>query len=145
MSTMQALDQGQMVKDFEASYGTRLPSDALASLKAAIATQTTAHPAHGSVAGIVLYDKVQVVINNGKTFDGDAWGLGGVGGGALFGNVYTDDLDALYRNTKRFQFTGTPVYVSVIFLDGSNRALGTFQSGGVSTVVGVSGGSGSWS
>ena len=106
---------------------------------------STAYPAHGSVASLVFYLKVQVVINDGKTFDGDAWGLAFPGGGALFGDVYTDDLNALYSNTVSFAITATPVYTAVYFFDGGSSLLGHFQAGSVSTVGGSGGGKGSWS
>ena len=110
-----------------------------------LATTATAYSAHGSVASLIFYLKVQVVVDNGKTFDGNAWGVSFPGGGALFGDVYTDDINALYSNTVSFAITATPVYTAVYFFDSHSNLLGHFQAGSVSTVGGSGGGKGSWS
>jgi hypothetical protein len=52
---------------------------------------------------------------------------------------------ALYNNTQSFQFNATPVYLNINFFDGNGNFLGSFQSGGISTVLGTGGGNGSWS
>lgn len=112
----------------------------------AILSARDAYGAKGSVASLVFYLKFQIEISSGgKTFDGKAWGVSFPGGGALFGDVYTDDLDRLYADTESFQFTGTPVYFSVVFFDADGNALGTFQAGAISTVIGTGGGGGRWS
>lgn len=105
------------------------------------------YPANASIASLVAFMRVQVNIKNGgKTFTGDLFGLSTPGGGALFGDVYTDDVDRLYNNTHRFLCETTPFYLSIQFFDKENTLLGHFQSGGVSTVVGLGGGgTGSWS
>lgn len=67
------------------------------------------------------------------------------GAQALIGDLYTSDLERLYRDTDSFQFTVTPVYTSVLFFDKSSRLLGHFQAGAVSTPTGgIGGGEGSW-
>lgn len=104
------------------------------------------YPADGSVASLMFYLQFQVTIKNGgKTFDGKAGGITTPGGGYLVGDVYTEDLDRLYAATKTFEFQATSVYTSLLFFDGDTNLLGHFQSGSVSTVNGVGGGSGSWS
>lgn len=106
----------------------------------------TAYGAKGSVASLVFYMSFQVEMNSGgRIFNGKAWGVSFPGGGALFGDVYTDDLDRLYNETESFQFTGTPVYFSIVFFDAAGNVLGTFQAGALSTVIGTGGGGGSWS
>jgi|LNFM01.1.fsa_nt_gb hypothetical protein len=145
MGTESAVDRARIAKDFAEVFGKKLDAMKLTSITNSITANTTPYAANGSIAAIVIWDRVQVTINDGKTFDGDAWGLGGIGGGALIGTVYTADINALYANTRRFQVTATPVYTSVVFLDENSAALGTFQAGSVSTVTAVSGGSGSWS
>jgi hypothetical protein len=57
--------------------------------------------------------------------------------------VYTDDLQRLYRETTRFEFQGTPVYLSILFFN-DNNLLGHFQAGAISTVTGIGGGGGNW-
>lgn len=106
---------------------------------------TNSYPAKGSVASFAFYLQFQVTVTGGKTFDGKAGGLSTPGGGALFGDVYTDDINRLYANTVSFQFNATPVYTNLNFFDSHSNFLGSFQSGSVSTVLGTGGGTGSWS
>lgn len=110
-----------------------------------LVTTTTSYPATGSVASFVFYLQFMVTVTGGKRFDGKAGGLTTPGGGALFGDVYTDDVNRLYRDTVSFQFNATPVYTNLNFFDSNSNFLGSFQSGSVSTVLGTGGGSGSWS
>lgn len=100
--------------------------------------------ANGSIASVLFWVTVGVTTNDGHKFNGDAWGVGTPGGGALFGDVYSDDFDALYANTVSFEVNSTPVYLSVLFFDGDGTLLGHFQCGAVSTIAGVFGGNGSW-
>jgi hypothetical protein len=107
---------------------------------------TTAYPANGSVASLIVYTKCQCTIKNGgKTFNGSAWGVTFPGGGALMGDVYTDDINKLYAQTSSFTLVATPVYTTFIFTDSNGNTLGSFQAGAVSTVGGVGGGGGNWS
>ena len=106
---------------------------------------TSRYPATGSVASLIFYLKFQVNITGGKSFNGNAGGASTPGGGALFGDVYTDDLNRLYSDTVSFEFQGTPVYLSILFFDRNSKLLGHFQAGAVSTVTGIGGGSGKWS
>ncbi|WP_044401912.1 VapA/VapB family virulence-associated protein [Lacinutrix sp. Hel_I_90] len=110
-----------------------------------ITATTQSYPANGSVASFIFYLKFQVNVTGGKSFNGNAGGASTPGGGALIGDVYTSDINRLYKDTKSFQFNATPVYTSLIFFDGNSNVLGTFQAGAVSTVAGIGGGSGSWS
>ncbi|HET7462403.1 MAG TPA: VapA/VapB family virulence-associated protein [Longimicrobium sp.] len=134
-----------IAQDFAAAVEGKLEPAKIAAAVARIRDETRSYPAHGSVIGAIFYQRFQVTIDGGKTFTGDAGGLSGAGGGALIGDVYTDDLNRLYANTVSFQFTGTTFYFSLVFFDGSSNQLGTFQSGAVSSVGGIGGGSGSWS
>jgi hypothetical protein len=107
----------------------------------------TAYPAHGSVICAVFYMRFTVDCDacQNKQFVGNAGGIGTIGGGALIGDIYTDDLNRLLSSTSAFQFVTTPVYSSLTFFDGSSNFLGTFQAGGVSICTGTGGGTGSWS
>jgi hypothetical protein len=89
--------------------------------------------------------KCQCNITNGKSFNGTSWGIAFPGGGALFGDVYTDNIALLYSNTTNFAFTATPLYTAFYFKDANGNVLGHFQAGSVSTVAGAGGGDGSWS
>lgn len=141
------VDLNAVAQDFKKQYSNHLEEpqmqEAVTAIQASAAN--TAYAANGSVASLIFYMKFQVSVKGGKTFNGNAGGIAVPGGGALFGTVYTDDINALYNNTKSFQFTCTPVYTSLVFFDGNSKVLGTFQAGSVSTVTGTGGGSGSWS
>ena len=92
-----------------------------------------------------FYSRIWVEIYDGKKFGGNAGGLGSLGGGALMGDVYMDDLDKLYKNTVSFEYNATPVYTNVNFFDSDSNLLGHFQAGAVSVCSGIGDGTGSWS
>jgi Rhodococcus equi virulence-associated protein len=102
------------------------------------------HPATGNIVSMIFYLQFHVDISGGKSFKGDAGGVAFPGAGALFGDVYTTDLERLYRDTHAFEFQATPVYTSLLFFDGHSNLLGHFQAGAVSIVTGIGGGSGKW-
>src|SRR5262245_20237700 len=97
---------------------------------------TKSYPATGEAGSFVFYMRFNVSIKTqkGKTFTGNAGGLASLGVGEFFGDVYTDDLDRLYRETRSFEFQGMPVYMSLLFFDKRSKLLGHFQSGAVSFV-----------
>lgn len=151
-----ASTSNQLAKDFQENFVGTLSDTAVdntvaelhkideASLKSA-----ASYGANGSLASLIFYVKVQCVVtgSNGKTFDGQAWGVSFPGGGALFGDVYlsgASSLDDLYSRTAGFTFTATPVYTAFYFFDSSDNLLGHFQAGSISTVTGTGGGSGGW-
>ena len=106
--------------------------------------------ATGTVASLVFYLRFWVTVNpgpigQGQTFVGNAGGLTIPGGGVLRGDVYTSDINRLYRETVSFEFQSTPVYASLLFFNGSSDLLGHYQSAAFASVTGVGGGSGSWS
>lgn len=136
-----------LANDFATSvYGAMEAEQIDATVDALLASAAaTAYPATGSVASLLFYMKFQVSIKGGgKTFNGNAGGISTPGGGALFGDVYTDDVKRLYSSTVSFQFNATPVYLNINFFDGKSNFLGHLQSGGISTVLGTGGGSGAW-
>ncbi len=145
MSSTPALDPNQTASDFEAAVHGKMPADQIEAVTTAMKAATTGYAANGSIASLLFYMKIQVGIKGGKTFNGNAGGLGFPGGGALFGTVYTNDINRLYSNTHSFQWLGTAVYFTVNFFDGSSNFLGTFQAGAVSIAIGTGGGTGSWS
>ncbi len=146
MSAKPAISKEIIAHDFAVAAHGKLEPEQIDATVSALTATTTAYPANGSVASMIFYLKFQVTVKNGgKTFDGNAGGVSSPGGGALFGDVYTDDINRLYRDTVKFEFQGTPVYLSILFFDKSNHLLGHFQAGAVSTVLGIGGGKGSWS
>jgi len=151
--TVTEIDRDQVASDFRELFANQLPQEAIDNVAAHLASApkaslaaaaTTAYPATGSIASLILYTKCQCTIKGGKTFDGSTWGVAFPGGGALFGDVYTDDINKMYSKTSSFALAATPVYTSFIFMDDSGNALGSFQAGSVSTVTGTGGGSGHW-
>lgn len=141
----QTIDKKLIAHDFRVAMHEKLEPEQIDNVADALMASAKAYPATGNVASLIFYLKFQVSITDGKTFDGHAGGASSPGGGALFGHVYTDDLERLYRDTVSFEFQGTPVYLSILFFDGNSNLLGHFQSGAVSTVIGVGGGKGDWS
>ncbi|MFC8799485.1 VapA/VapB family virulence-associated protein [Streptomyces griseoincarnatus] len=141
-----AVDRQAVADGFVRHAHGKLAQDKVDAAAAALLEADTSYPANGSVASFMFYLQFQVTIKNGgKTFNGKAGGLTTPGGGALYGDVYTDDLNRLYSATQSFEFQATSVYTSLLFFDGSSNLLGHFQAGSVSTVNGFGGGSGSWS
>jgi len=107
--------------------------------------ETKKYGANGTFISALFYIRTTVAISNGKQFKGNAGGITGLGGGATFGHVYTEDVDRLYRETRRFQTNFAPAVTTVIFMDGSSRVLGTYAGGAVGTAGGIGGGTGTWS
>jgi hypothetical protein len=145
MSSATKINPEIIAEDFRSAMQGKLPEDKISSNVEALLAPQTAYPENGSIVSFIVYLQFQVNITNGKSFNGKAGGLATPGGGALFGNVYTDDINRLYANTVSFAFTATQVYLAIYFFDGNSNQLGTFQSGAVSTVFGPGGGTGSWS
>ena len=141
----QAVDRETIANDLREQWDGKLDAEKIDAATNAITTATGVYPAHCSIASLIFYAKVQVVVDGGKTFDGNAGGAFTPGGGVAFGDVYTDDINALYSNTATFAITATNVYVAVYFWDSNHNFLGHFQGGGISTVTGAGGGTGSWS
>ena len=136
----------QISQDLSSLLQGKVHQDAInSSVQVLSSSSNTSYGAKGSIASLVIWMKCQCTVTGGKTFDGSAWGISVPGGGALFGDVYTSDINALYANTVSFTLVCTPVYTTFIFNDVHGNALGSFQAGSISTVSGTGGGSGSWS
>lgn len=144
---MSEIDLDTVANDFRDKWNGILPAEKLEHAIDLLTSDSTAYPADGEIVSLIFYLKFRVDIkeDGGKSFNGNAGGASTPGGGALFGNVYTDDLDALYANTVSFEFQATSVYLSILFFDSDSHLLGHFECGALSTVNGVGGGSGSWS
>ncbi|MEH1905990.1 MAG: VapA/VapB family virulence-associated protein [Nostoc sp.] len=145
MSSTSTVNKEIIAHDFLVSVHDKLDKDKIDAAVKSISATTSKYFAEGSVTSYAFYLKFEVNIDNGKSFDGKAGGLSSPGVGALFGDIYTDDLNRLYANTVSFQFNATLVYLNINFFDKHSNFLGHFQSGGISTVLGTGGGSGSWS
>jgi hypothetical protein len=99
-------------------------------------TLAPCYPARASFSG----PEIEIVVDGGKTFRGDAAFAGSDG----VGQVCTGDVHALYSKTVSFAIATTPVYTAVYFFDDRSDLLGYFQAGSLSP-VGSGGGKGRWS
>jgi hypothetical protein len=144
MSSTEVVSKDTIANDFSNRWEGKLDQEKIDGAVRTIQAAQTSYPAHGAIVSMIFYLKFQVTVDGGKQFNGNAGGVTTPGGGALFGDVYTEDINALYNNTVSFEFNATPVYVSLLFFDSNSTLLGHFQSGAVSTVTGLGGGSGSW-
>jgi len=139
------VDLRMVANDFATHMDGKMEPHKIEATKQALQATTSSYAANGSVASLIFYLQFQVNVDGGMTFDGKAGGVSTPGGGAMFGTVYTDDINRLYNDTASFEFQATPVYTSLLFFDSSSNLRGHFQAGAVSIVSGVGGGSGSWS
>lgn len=148
-----ALDKKTIANEFKTAMSGKLdPKQLETAQKHLMSDSATHYYATGSVVSMVFYLQFQIQINdtnagvyNHYFFNGKGGGLSTPGGGALIGDVYTDNLEALIKNTCSMEFNCALAYTSVVFFDKSSNCLGSYQSGSVSTVAGVGGGSGNWS
>ena len=137
----------QIAQDFYNNFQGKLEDEKLDQVVQEIKCTENKYHTQGSLICAVFYFRVTVggYGDVKKQFTGNGGGGGLPGAQALIGDLYTSDLERLYRDTDSFQFTVTLVYTSVLFFDKSSRLLGHYQAGAVSTPTGgIGGGKGSW-
>ncbi len=136
----------QIADDFRAAWAEKLGEAKTDQIIENMLAGDTAYAADGAIVSGVFW--VQVNVNDwdgqSKAYVGEGGGVFTPGGGALIGAVYTDDLDTLLASTTRFEVNAAAAYTSIVFFDDDSNCLGSYQSGSVSTVVGIGGGKGSW-
>jgi hypothetical protein len=146
-------DPAELIKLFTESMRSALPAEDIALVSSGLraAQEGKQYPAKANVISAIFYLRFQIETtadrkygNPIKTFTGNAGGISSPGGGALFGTVFTKDIELLYAETRSFQFNASPVMLNVNFFGKGSKFLGNFMSGGVSTVGGTGGGSGHW-
>ncbi|MCY1064669.1 VapA/VapB family virulence-associated protein [Nannocystis sp. RBIL2] len=135
------LSRGSVAQDLRRALQGALAPAQLDALCRLVSEASDEHPAYGQVTPCVC---VRIAAPAGKTFRSEP-GPCEFDGPPANGQVYTDDLDLLYRTTRNYQYTATPVYVSVVFFDDSGGVLGVFQGAAPSIISGIGGGVGSWS
>jgi hypothetical protein len=146
------LHREQIATEFrEAMSGKLEPEKIEVACKHLLAGASNHYSANGSVMSMIFYLQFQITISdnnaepyNHRIFNGKGGGISSPGGGALMGDIYTDDLDRLIKDTHSMEFNCAFAYTSVVFFDKSSHCLGSFQSGSVSTVAGIGGGTGKW-
>ena len=143
------VDKNLIAHDFATAYHGKMSQNQIDSAVASILSAQSKYPiSNGSIIGGIFYVRLTCDITvNGKNhaFIGNGGGLFTPGGGAVLGDVYTDDATRLVTSTVSFQINATPAYVNVNFFDGSSHLLGNLQAGAVSIVTGTGGGTGTWS
>ena len=139
-------ERKQAAEDFRTAFTGKLTEEKLDEIIDTMLSADTAYAADGAIVSGVFWVEVRVNSWDGqaKEFTGEGGGVFTPGGGALIGAVYTDDLDGLLANTSRFEVNAAAAYTSVVFFDDDSNCLGSYQSGSVSTVVGIGGGKGAW-
>jgi hypothetical protein len=140
MSTAEPVDRERIAGDFRTQMEGKLDP---AQIEAGAATIASAGQSYPATAMIDSFGTLRVQVQGGKTFRARI--VIDFSQGRAEGLVFTNDIERLYRETVSFQFAFTPASVSVVFFDGANTVLGTFQGGPAPFFSGVGGGGGSWS
>ncbi len=132
--------------DFRKNWFGKLSEEKMDQVIEQLLLGDTAYAADGAIVSGVFWVQVNVNDWDGqpKAYVGEGGGVFTPGGGALIGAVYTDDLEGLLANTARFEVNAAAAYTSIVFFDDDSNCLGSYQSGSVSTVVGIGGGKGGW-
>src|SRR4051812_15289630 len=133
-------DRNLIAHDFSTTYHGRMPQDQIDGAVEAILTAQSSYPiSNGSIIGGIFYTRITCDITvDGKSyaFVGNGGGLFTAGGGALLGDVYTDDALRLVPTTVSFPIQATPGYVQLNFFYDSSKLLRQLQSWAVRIVGG---------
>jgi hypothetical protein len=142
--THPTVDKKLIADALRAQLQGKLDQDQIGHALQNLTAATAKYPAQGQIASLVFYSQVTCQITGHKSFVGHSGGLVSPGGGGTWGDLYTDDLERLYRDTVSFSYIVAAVYFTIEFWDGNSKLLGHFQGGGVGTSVGTGGGTGKW-
>ena len=137
----------QIAQDFYDNFKGQLGEEELSHAVEVIKCTENKYHTTGSLMCAAFYFRVTVERSDTvkKQFIGNGGGLGCPGAAALIGDVYTNDLEKLYRDTCSFELNIAAAYTSVLFFDNKSRLLGHYQAGAVTTVIGgLGGGTGKW-
>nr|AFI49563.1 virulence associated protein E [Prescottella equi] len=108
------------------------------------------YPVHGFASSFIFYQTVSIIIDDdgrggpGKTFEGEAGGITTPGAAGYAGVLFTSDLERLYRETVSFEYNAVGPYLNINLFAGDGGLLGHVQSGAISSLVGIGGGTGAW-
>lgn len=97
------------------------------------------------VASRVFYLQFRIELREGRTFNGRVGDIASPGGGALTGDLYTNDFPRLCRETVKFEFQSTSAYTALRFFDATGNVLGNLKGTALSSPAGMGVGSGNWS
>jgi len=153
-----ALNANQLVEDHIGAYkrahkgkltaaqiqeGASSLSEALKAATSQLGTQTK-YSANGGITFTIGWVHIGITVDGGKNCQGDGGGLFSLGGGYFWGDVYTSDIQRLYRDTVSFQVNVTPVFANINFFDSNSNLLGHFEGGGACLGGGSGGGKCKW-
>lgn len=137
----------QIAQDFYDNFKEKLGAEELGQAVEAIKCTANKYHTIGSLICAAVYFRITVGPSDAvkKQFTGNGGGAGWPGTAALIGDLYTDDLEKLYRDTCSFELNIAATYTSVLFFDNKSRLLGHYQAGAVTTSFGgLGGGKGKW-
>jgi hypothetical protein len=147
MSVGTANGQGSkqiVASDFRESVRGKLTDVTIDGVVRALHAATVTYPVTITFEDLVLYATIRVTVQGGRRFDGNFGVIDpNTPVGGLPGTLYTDNLDRLYSSTRSFQILTTPVYLAVLFFDGSHDLLAHVMSAGAAP-IGVGAGAGEW-
>ncbi len=103
------------------------------------------YPTKGTVASRVFYLHFQVQTEGGKMFNGRLPDISSPAGGTMEGDLYTNNIDRLYRDTVDFEFQSNSIYTSLLFFDYRGHLLGHFKGSPLLSHGGIGVGTGKWS
>ena len=139
------LDRELLVGEFRKQYEGKMDDEKLQQAIDKIMSKSTSYPANGNIRSLVFYINVTVEFDDlSAGFKGDGGGIFTPGGGIMKGTLYTDDKPRLIKDTISFEIHTVAAYAAVLFFDGNANLLGHFESGTLTTAVGIGGGKGSW-
>jgi hypothetical protein len=116
-----------VAETFESKMSPEKLNAVLDALKATSPAQKI--PASGAVAGALFWCKFTLECQK-RSFDHSAWGGGTLGGGFVWGDLYTDNLAKCFSDTRSFSLTVTGVAALATFHAADSTLLATFIGGG---------------
>ncbi len=141
---MEKIDfKAKIIADFEKKYRGKGDDDTLDYIITSIKECDLSYHANGSVISAFFYNRVTVDCE-GRHFVGNGGGIGFLGGGALVGDIYTDNKEKLFNETAHYFITLVPEYACVIFCDKDWKSLGALHSLAISVTPADGVGDGKW-
>ena len=102
------------------------------------------YPAKGTLVNPLHFSQVQLTVKGGKCFIGRCGGDVLATEHSFYGKLYCQDINALYKETVRFEHQCTPAYFSIVFYDKNDLLIGHFHAHALSSETINSGGKGTW-
>ncbi|KRA61131.1 hypothetical protein ASD79_23000 [Caulobacter sp. Root655] len=125
----------------------KLPDEKIDRAVKTMESWATSWPCDGEIGAVFFTATVNLHATvNGVPlkFFGNAGGIFGLGGDKIGGVLFSDNILALFFNTKTFEYHGFPHYTGVVFFDDDFNVLGHFEGDGIGLAGGLGGGLGGW-